>query len=176
MARLVTRQVSVVTLFSAFMTVLAVAQTDQRARAADVYQRWVNEDVTYIITSEERTAFLHLTSNSERDQFIVQFWLRRDPTPDTPKNEFKEEHYRRMAYSNEFLADSLPGWKTDRGRVYIIEGPPETILRIRIVPSSHLNAKEHKEQVWLYSPGKKFRFVDTCDCGEYRVVRSPSTE
>ena len=79
------------------------------------YRKWLNEDVAYIITDEERTAFKRLQTDEEREQFIEQFWLRRDPTPDTVENEFKEEHYRRIAYANEHYASGIPGWKTDRG-------------------------------------------------------------
>ncbi len=87
------------------------------------YKKWLNEDVGYIITDEEKTAFHRLNTDEEREQFIEQFWLRRDPTPDTEENEFKEEHYRRIAYANEHYASGIPGWKTDRGRIYIIYGP-----------------------------------------------------
>ena len=89
------------------------------------YRKWLNEDVTYIITDEERTAFKRLQTDEEREQFIEQFWLRRDPTPDTIENEFKEEHYRRIAYANDHFASGIPGWKTDRGRIYIEFGPPD---------------------------------------------------
>ena len=80
------------------------------------YRKWLNEDVAYIITAEEKDAFKHLQTDDEREQFIEQFWLRRDPTPDTIENEFKEEHYRRIAYANEHFASGIPGWKTDRGQ------------------------------------------------------------
>src|ERR1700686_3475546 len=89
------------------------------------YRKWLNEDVAYIITDEERTAFKRLQTDEEREQFIEQFRLRRDPPPDTVENEFKEEHYRRIAYANENFASSVPGWKTDRGRLYITYGPPD---------------------------------------------------
>ncbi len=91
------------------------------------YKAWLFQDVPYIITEEERHAFLCLQSDQEREQFIEQFWLRRDPTPDTRENEFKEEHYRRIAYANAHFATGVPGWKTDRGRIYIIWGPPDEI-------------------------------------------------
>ena len=81
------------------------------------YRKWLNEDVAYIITDEERAAFKRLQTDEEREQFIESFWQRRDPTPDTVENEFKEEHYRRIAYSNERYASGIPGWKTDRGRI-----------------------------------------------------------
>ncbi len=91
------------------------------------YRKWLNEDVLYIITDEERTAFKRLATDEEREQFIEQFWLRRDPTPDSQENEYKEEHYRRIAYANERYASGIPGWKTDRGRIYITFGPPDEI-------------------------------------------------
>jgi GWxTD domain-containing protein len=92
-----------------------------------VYDKWLREDVAYIITDQERTAFKQLGTDEEREHFIEQFWLRRDPTPGTPSNEMKEEHYRRIAYTNEHFATGIPGWKTDRGRVYITYGPPDEI-------------------------------------------------
>ena len=90
---------------------------------ASGYIRWIQEDVAYIITDEERRAFNQLGTDDEREQFVEQFWLRRDPTPDTVENEYKEEHYRRIAYSNEHFASGIPGWRTDRGRIYIRFGP-----------------------------------------------------
>ena len=89
------------------------------------YKKWLNEDVIYIVTPEEKNAFLHLSTNEEREQFIEQFWARRNPDPDSPENSFKEEHYRRIAYTNEHYASGIPGWKTDRGRIYIMWGPPD---------------------------------------------------
>ena len=83
------------------------------------YRKWLNEDVAYIITDEERTAFKRLQTDEEREQFIEQFWLRRDPTPDSIENEFKEEHYRRIAYANERFASGIPGWKTDLSLIHI---------------------------------------------------------
>ena len=91
------------------------------------YRKWLNEDVAYIITDEERSAFKRLQTDEEREQFIESFWLRRDPTPDTVENEFKEEHYRRIAYANEHYASGIPGWKTDRGKIYIMYGPPDEL-------------------------------------------------
>ncbi len=91
------------------------------------YLRWLNEDVVYIIADAERIALLRLTTDEEREKFIEQFWLRRDPTPGTPRNEFKEEHYRRIAYANKRFASGIVGWRTDRGRIYILYGPPDEI-------------------------------------------------
>ncbi|MEO7144515.1 MAG: GWxTD domain-containing protein [Bryobacteraceae bacterium] len=106
------------------------------------YSNWVNEDVGYIVSKQERLAFQRLTTDEERQHFIEQFWLRRDPTPGTAENEFKEEHYRRIAYANEHFASSLPGWKTNRGRTYIVYGPPDEI-------ESH-PAQSHGIDQWRY--------------------------
>ena len=94
---------------------------------AGPFKKWLQEDVVYIITDEERQAFRRLNTDEEREQFVEQFWLRRDPTPDTIENEAKEEHYRRIAYANERFASGIPGWKTDRGKIYIMHGPPDEI-------------------------------------------------
>src|SRR6202007_3015404 len=91
------------------------------------YKQWLNEDVVYIISPEERQSFLQLETNEEREQFIEQFWLRRSNNPDLPENDFKEEHYRRIAYANEHFASGIPGWKTDRGRMYIMWGPADEV-------------------------------------------------
>ncbi|HXY00689.1 MAG TPA: GWxTD domain-containing protein, partial [Candidatus Limnocylindrales bacterium] len=93
----------------------------------DVYGDWLREDVPYIISDEEKAAFLRLETNEERDQFIEDFWRRRNPDPESLENTFKEEHYRRIAYANEHFASGIPGWKTDRGHVYILWGPPDEI-------------------------------------------------
>src|SRR5947207_1103601 len=90
-------------------------------------KKWLDEDVAYIITDEEKAAFKALKTDEEREQFIEQFWLRRDPTPDTIENEFKEDHYSRIAYANERYQSGKPGWKTDRGRIYILYGKPTEI-------------------------------------------------
>lgn len=89
------------------------------------YKKWLEEEVPYVITDEERKAFSKLSTDEEREQFIEQFWERRNPNPGSPENEFKEEYYRRIAYTNEHYASGIPGWKTDRGRIYIMYGPPD---------------------------------------------------
>ena len=113
---------------------VAKPQTDRQKKAAEArlrkeletpYKKWLNEEVTYIITDEERKAFSRLQNDEERQQFIEGFWFRRDPTPDTEENEYREEHYRRIAYANDRFASGIPGWKTDRGRIYITFGPPD---------------------------------------------------
>src|ERR1700734_4090185 len=96
-----------------------------REELATPYKKWLNEDVAYIITDEERSAFKQANNDEEREQFIEQFWLRRDPSPDTEENEYREEHYRRIAYANDNFASGIPGWRTDRGMVYIKYGAPD---------------------------------------------------
>jgi GWxTD domain-containing protein len=99
----------------------------QAVPLSNPYKKWLNEDVAYIITNEERAAYKSLASDAQHEAFIEDFWLKRDPTPGTQENEFKDEHYRRIAYANEHFASTIPGWKTDRGRIYITFGPPDEI-------------------------------------------------
>src|ERR1035438_332832 len=135
------------------------------------YRKWLNEDVAYIITDEERTAFKRLQTDEEREQFIEQFWLRRDPTPDTVENEFKEEHYRRIAYSNENFASAIAGWKTDRGRIYITYGPPDEKRSMALL----LGLPAILTEQWLYhyiegvGPNVEIDFVRAPGTGEYRM-------
>jgi len=111
-----------------FFTAAQQPKSETQAKRGTPYQKWLNEDVVYIINDRERAAFKGLATDEEREHFIEQFWLRRDPTPGTPENEFKQEHYRRIAYANEhFPAPGIAGWKTDRGRIYITYGPPDEL-------------------------------------------------
>jgi GWxTD domain-containing protein len=151
------------------------------------YKKWLSEDVGYIITDEERQAFKHLNTDEEREQFIEQFWLRRDPTPDTVENEFKEEHYRRIAYANEHYASGIPGWKADRGRIYITFGPPDEIESHPSGGSYQRPSEEGGGETSTY-PFEQWRyryidgignniiieFVDTTMSGEYRMTMDPS--
>ncbi len=150
------------------------------------YRKWLNEDVAYIITDEERKAFKRLSTDDERENFIEQFWLRRDPTPDTEENEFKEEHYRRIAYANERFASGIPGWKTDRGRIYIVYGPPDEI-------DDHSSGGTYDRPIeegggttstfpfidWTYryiegvGSNVKIEFVDPTMSGEFRMTHGP---
>ena len=151
------------------------------------YRKWLNEDVAYIITDEERTAFKRLQTDEERESFIENFWLRRDPTPDTVENEFKEEHYRRIAYANENFASGIPGWKTDRGRIYITYGPPD---EKDTHPSGGTYERPPEEgggttstfpfEQWRYryiegiGTDINIEFVDPTMSGEYRMTSDPS--
>ena len=112
------------------------------AAAQEPFQRWLDEDATYLLTERERAMYGELTSEEARREFVEQFWLRRDPSPGTASNEVKEEHYRRIAYANQRFAAGVPGWKSDRGRVYIILGPPDQV-------ESYPNRVEPFER-WLY--------------------------
>lgn len=147
------------------------------------YKKWLEEDVIYIITDEERAAFKQLSNDEERDNFIEAFWQRRDPTPDTEENEYKEEHYQRIAYANEHFAAGVPGWRTDRGRIYIVFGKPDEI-------ESHPSGGEYQRPMeegggetstfpfedWRYryidGIGQEviIEFVDSCMCNEYHMT------
>jgi len=142
-----------------------------RSEPGSVYQRWLDEDVAYIINADERRNYLALTTNADRDRFVEEFWKRRDPTPDTVENEFKEEHYRRLAYANTNFASSVPGWNTDRGRVYITYGPPDEI-------DDHPNVPR---QIWRYRHieglgyGIEVEFTDPGRTGELRMKAPPAS-
>jgi GWxTD domain-containing protein len=140
--------------------------------------------VAYIITDQERTAFELLQTDEEREHFIEQFWVRRDPTPGTIENEYKEEHYRRIAYSNEKFASAIPGWKTDRGRIYIIYGPPDEIEDHssggKYVTPDGTTTTTYPFQQWRYryieAIGNNviIEFVDTSRNGEYHMTMDPA--
>ncbi|MEX2260963.1 MAG: GWxTD domain-containing protein, partial [Bryobacteraceae bacterium] len=151
--------------------VAAQQQTD-RAETSP-YVKWLNEDVAYIITDEERAAFQKLMTKEQREKFIEQFWLRRDPTPGTGENELKEEHYRRIGYANKrFRTSGRPGWQTDRGRMYIPYGPPDEI-------ESHPSGggqTVYPFEIWKYryvegiGNNVSFTFVDRTRTGDYRLA------
>jgi GWxTD domain-containing protein len=116
-----------------FFAVLLGAATADKPRLSERYKKWLDEEVVYIITRVERDVFLRLQTDRERDLFIEAFWKHRDPTPNTPENEFKTEHYRRINYANHSLGREvpIPGWKTDRGRIYVLLGEPQDIQRFQ---------------------------------------------
>src|SRR6266849_8071566 len=149
------------------------------------YKDWLDKDVTYIITDEERKAFKKLATDDEREKFIEEFWRRRDPDPDTEENEFKEEYYERIAYANEHFASGIPGWKTDRGRIWIMYGKPDEL-------ESHPSGGQYDRpsyegggststypfEKWFYryipgvGSGVEIEFVDPSGSGEYRIARN----
>src|SRR5437763_12214791 len=125
-------QVALLVVFAGGVGFAAPPQKKQKRKSEEgsramYYKKWLQEDVTYIISEEEKKVFKDLQTDEEKENFIEQFWVRRDPDPRTSENEFKEEHYRRVAYANERFASGIPGWKTDRGRIYITFGPPDEI-------------------------------------------------
>jgi len=151
------------------------------------YKQWLGEDVVYIISPEERTAFLQLSTSEEREQFIEQFWLRRSGNPDLPENDFKEEHYRRIAYANEHFASGIPGWKTDRGRTYIIWGPADEVdshptggTYDRPMEEGGGSTTTYPWETWRYryleGIGENIiiEFVDPSGSGEYHMTMDPS--
>jgi GWxTD domain-containing protein len=144
---------------------------------ASAYAKWLEEDVAYIITNEERKTFLSLETDNERANFIEQFWKRRDPTPDTPENEFKEEHYRRIAHANLRFptAQGKAGWKTDLGRIYIVYGPPD-----EIDDHSDLHAPSEVPFIdWTYryiegvGTNVEMEFVDPTGSHDYQMTSDP---
>jgi len=150
------------------------------------YKEWLNEDVIYIISPEERTAFLRLDTNEEREQFIEQFWLRRSSNPDLPDNDFKEEHYRRIAYANEHYASGIPGWRTDRGRIYIIWGPADEVdshptggTYDRPMEEGGGSTTTYPWEKWRYrylegmGNNIELEFVDPSGSGEYHLTMDP---
>ncbi len=163
----------------------ASLQKQQQEEQQDYYKKWLQQDITYIITPEEKSVFEALTSPEEKERFIEQFWHRRDPDPRTAINESREEHYRRIAYANERYTSGLPGWKSDRGRTYIVHGPPDSI-------EMHAGGRYRRPswegggttstypfEVWWYrhidgvGQGIELEFVDPSFSGEYRLALNP---
>ncbi len=151
------------------------------------YKDWLDKDVTYIITDEERKAFKKLANDDERERFIEEFWRRRDPDPDTDENEFKEEYYERIAYANEHFSSGIPGWKTDRGRIYIMYGKPDGRETHPMGGAYERPSYEgggstttYPFEVWFYrylagvGSGIEIEFVDPTGSGEYRIARNPN--
>jgi GWxTD domain-containing protein len=159
------------------------AQKALRQELKGPYKTWLNEEVPYIISDDERKAFMSLANDEEREAFIENFWQRRNPSPDSPENEFREEHYRRIQYANDHFAAGKPGWKTDRGHIYIAWGPPDSIDSH---PSGGMYERPMEEgggetstfpfEVWHYryleglGENIDFEFVDTCQCGDYHFT------
>jgi GWxTD domain-containing protein len=165
----------------------AKSDKELRKELDSQYRKWLDEDVVYIITPEERSAFLHLATNEEREQFIEQFWQRRNPDPDSADNTFKEEHYRRIAYTNEHYSSGIPGWKTDRGRIYIMWGPADEVDSHPAGGSYDRPAEEgggetstYPFEDWRYrylegiGENVELEFVDPTMSGEYHLTIDPS--
>jgi bla regulator protein BlaR1 len=148
-------------------------QADAKNSPASAYSKWLNEDVVYIIDDAERAAFQTLTAKEERDKFIEQFWERRNPSPGSPTNAFKVEHYRRIAFANQHfrMVSGAPGWQTDRGHIYIVYGPPDEI-------DSHPSTAQKPigVEVWTYrhvdgvGDHDSITFVDRTGRGDYHLA------
>jgi len=158
---------------------------DVKVELKVAYKRWLDNDVAYIITKEEKKAFMSLQTDEERENFIESFWRRRDPDPDTEENEYREEYYERIAYANEKFTSGIPGWKTDRGRIYIAHGKPDSV-------ESHPSGGSYERpsyegggststypfEIWFYrhldgvGDGLEIEFVDPTGTGEYRIARN----
>jgi GWxTD domain-containing protein len=151
------------------------------------YKKWLDEDVRWIISDDERKTFMQLSNDEERDQFIEAFWQRRNPNPDSEDNEFKEEHYARIAYANDHFAAGIPGWKTDRGRIYIMYGKPDEIeshpsggAYDRPMEEGGGSTSTYPFEDWRYryleDIGQEviIEFVDTCMCGDYHMTMDRS--
>lgn len=158
-------------------------QKQLREELKGVYKKWLDEDVRWIITDQEMQAFKHLSNDEERDTFIENFWLRRNPNPDSPDNEFRDEHYRRIAYANEHFAAGKPGWKTDRGHIYIAYGKADSIDSHpsggnyqRPMDEGGGNTSTYPFETWHYrylqgiGDNIDIEFVDTCMCGDYHMT------
>ena len=187
------------TLFAAVGTSAAIAQPPDKGKGGqdisekvrkvtpelkDAYKKWLQNDVPYIITDDERKAFKALQTDEERENFIEMFWRRRDPNPDTEENEFREQYYERIAYANEHFASGIPGWRTDRGRVYIMHGKPDSVESHPTGGSYDRpgyegggNTTTYPFEVWFYrhlddvGEGLEIEFVDPSSTGEYRLAR-----
>src|SRR6266545_6814985 len=162
------------------------AKKSQEEKVKSVYKRWKDEDVRWIITDEERKIFDSLKTDDEREQFIEGFWYRRDPDPDTDVNEYREEYYTRIAYANEHYTSGIPGWETDRGRIYIMFGKADQIETHPSGGSYDRPAWEgggttstYPFEIWWYryiegvGSDVEIEFVDPSGSGEYHIARSP---
>ncbi len=177
---------ALVTVLTLFWTVgQGQSKHKWREEQKDYYKKWLEEDVVYIITEEEEKVFKALNTDDEKEQFIEQFWYRRDPDLTTSANEYKEEHYRRIAYSNDRFTSGLPGWMMDRGRVYIVNGPPDGVesnptggLYSRPVHEGGGSTSTYPFEVWRYrylegiGTDVEVEFVDPTRSGEYRLAIS----
>jgi GWxTD domain-containing protein len=156
---------------------------------ATPYKKWLDEDVAYIISPTERKSFLQLQTNEEREQFIEQFWQRRNPDPDSTDNPVKEEHYRRIAYANEHYSSGMPGWKSDRGRMYIIWGKPDSLEThtlgetwTRPMDLGGGDTQTYAYEDWTYNEmegiGQSIvvEFVDPSGTGEFKLTSDPSAK
>lgn len=164
----------------------AVGQKQRNEEAEKYYKKWLDRDVVYIITESEREVFSKLSTLDEKDQFIEQFWLRRDPDLRSALNEYKEEHYRRIAHANEKFGSGIPGWKTDRGRIYITFGEPAQIeynagggTYVRPSYEGGGRTSTYPFEIWRYrriagvGEDVEIEFVDRSWTGEFKLMLYP---
>src|SRR6202046_210838 len=158
-------------------------QKELRNELKGPYKKWVDEDVRWIITDQELKSFKSLSNDEERDTFIENFWRRRNPNPDSPENEYKDEYYARIAYANEHFAAGKPGWRTDRGHIYIAFGKPDSIdshpsggSYERPMDEGGGQTSTYPFETWHYrylegiGDNIDIEFVDTCMCGDYHMT------
>ncbi|HTY62390.1 MAG TPA: GWxTD domain-containing protein [Acidobacteriota bacterium] len=164
----------------------AAKRNRQSSDQADHYKKWMQEDVVYIITDDEKATFKALQNDEERENFIEQFWARRNPDPKSGDNTFKEEHYRRIAYANEHFTSGISGWRTDRGRIYIMFGKPD---ELESHPTGGAYERPYSEgggqtstypfEKWWYrhiegvGDDIEIEFVDKSMSGEYKMALLP---
>ena len=159
------------------------AAREMKKEIHGAYRTWLEQDVAYIISDEERKAFKSLSNDEEREAFIENFWLRRNPNPDSPENEFRDEHYRRIQYANDHFAAGKPGWKTDRGHIYIAFGKPDSIdshpsggAYNRPIEEGGGSTSTFPFETWHYrylegvGDNIDVEFVDSCQCGDYHFT------
>ncbi|TMQ59566.1 MAG: GWxTD domain-containing protein [Candidatus Eisenbacteria bacterium] len=124
----------------------------------------------YIATQQESDEMGRLKGEEERKAFWDSFWRKRDPTPETPENEARDEFYQRVQYANQHFSTGSPGWKTDMGRIYVSYGPPDEVVR------NPFNFDRPPEEIWYYYRERKtFVFVDRDGFGRYELVSTPSS-
>src|SRR5688572_6047037 len=165
----------------------AKEQARQKEESGNVLKKWPEEQVPYIIDPQENDAFKGLKTDEERENFIEQFWLRRDPTPDTTDNEYRDEYFRRIVLANERYTSGIPGWKSDRGRILIMHGEPDEVethgmggTYLRPIEEGGGRTSTFPFEKWRYRHiegiGNEviLEFVDTSMSGEYRLTFDPA--
>jgi GWxTD domain-containing protein len=151
----------------------------QKNHLPPLSKKWLEEDVVYIISRREKQVFQKLRTEREREIFTEAFWKQRDPTPGTPENEFRVEHYRRISYANRYFGrqSPLPGWKTDRGRITIILGEPNDVQKF------DSGQETYPAEIWFYQgkteaglpPAFNIVFFKEHGSGEYKLY-SPTRD
>ena len=164
-----------------FLSCLSISGQEQRrtiyiegtGNNKTTFEKWLERDVLYIITESEKLSALSLKTEDEQEQFVIDFWQRRDPLPDTETNEYKEEYYQRIAYANEHLSTKILGWKTDKCKIYIFYGKPDKIDKGQMTFQGNTNVQFEK---WSYkatnklTSDKQFIFIESPETKEFRLI------